>query len=464
LNHRGATKDGTYWEVSLQKKVSGDFKDGDRRLIPEHLNSVNNAYKVGHKFGDKADVNVTYQTYNTTYKRPTGGYNTIASNIAKNAFNRGERDNTKFNMNYKQIFSDKVENSLSFYRHKHQADEITFKSNLVTKQPYIYHYSTLGFSDQVTIRPNEQHTIVAGFDWYKDSVDNYMTSASSKYSNKETKNKAVYVNDEFKFADTWKLSYGVRYNDDSNYGSKWLPSFVLGNTPNDKVNYYIGFKKFFVAPYPSQLYGQYGTLDLNPESGRAIEAGLNYRIDETTATSFHIFKRKTSDSISYDSGIKKYVNNGEEDAKGLDIQVRKNFGNFSANAAYTYTYIKPVAGKNANSDGRIPRGMWNIGMDYSVDKFNAGLTARGTIAKEGGASNSYGGSNQSAEAADYHTYWVFDLNLNYKPVKNINIYGVCRNMFDRLYTEQRACLLPYTGTSWYSAPGRSFEVGVEYSF
>lgn len=464
LNHRGATKEGTYWEVSLQKKLSGNFKDGDDRMIPEHLNSENNAFKVGHKFGEKADINVTYQTYKTEYLRPTGGYDKIAANIANNAFNTGERNNSKLNFNYNQKFSEKVENTLSFYRHKHQADEITFKSNLKDTQPYIYHYSTLGFSDQVTVRPDKNNTIVAGVDWYRDAVDDYMTSASSKYSDKKTVNRSAFVNEELKFADTWNLSAGIRYNDDSNYGSKWLPSVVLGNTPNDKVNYYIGYKKFFVAPYPSQLYGQYGTPNLNPESGAAIEAGANYRIDSTTAASAHVFRRKTNDSISYDSGTKKYINNGEEDARGFDLQLRKNFGKFSTNAAYTYTYIKPVNGKNANSDGRIPRGMWNIGVDYSVDKFNAGLTARGTIAKEGGAGNSYGGYNNSPEASDYHTYWLIDINVNYKPAKNVNIYGVCRNLFDRLYTEQRACLLPYTGTSWYSAPGRNFEVGVEFTF
>lgn len=464
LNHRGSIN-GFYWEIAGQKKISGDFKDGWGRTIPEHLNSENNMYKIGKKFGENADLSITYQTYKTNYLRPTGGWNTIANNIAQNKFNTGEKDNSKLNIVYKQKISEKYSNQFAFYRNEHQADEITWNSALTTIQPYIYHYSALGFSDQITISPDDKHTIVGGVEWYKDKVDHYRTSASSEYSGKETKNTAVFVNDEFALTDTWNLSYGIRYNNDSNYGSKWLPSIVLGNTPNEKLNYYVGYKKFFVAPYPSQLYGQYGTPDLNPETGDAIEGGINYRFDPTFVSSIHVFRRDMKDTISYNSGTRKYENSGEENACGFDIQLRKAFAkNFTTNVGYTYTYIKPTdTSKNPNSDGRIPRSAWNIGVNYDIEKFNANLTARGVIAKQGGKAKTYG-DNTSAEASDYHTYWIFDMGMNYKLNKNINVYAKCNNIFDRLYTEQRACLLPETGTSWYSAPGRSYEVGMEYTF
>lgn len=467
LTHRGNV-DGFYWDLSLQKKISGNFKDGWGREIPEHLNSETNMYKIGKKFNDNADISVIYQTYDADYLRPTGGWNTVAMNKAHNQYNTGTKNNSKLNIVYTQKMSDKVTNQLALYRNKHAADEITWKNpgkQNAAIQPYVYHYSAMGLSDQVTVKANDKHTIVGGFEWYKDKVDNYMTSASSKYSDKSTTNKAIYLNDEFALTDTWSLSYGVRYNDDSNYGSKWLPSIVLGNTPNDKLNYYLGFKKFFVAPYPSQLYGQYGTPDLNPETGSAFEGGVNYRFDPTFVSSVHVFRRDMKDTINYDSGTKKYLNSGEEVATGFDIQVRKAFdSHLSTNVGYTYTYIKPTApNKNPNSDGRVPRSAWNIGVGYDLEKFSANLVARGTIAKQGGFAKTYG-DNTSSEASSYHTYWVFDLGMNYKPSKVINIYAKCNNLFDRLYTEQRACLLPETGTSWYSAPGRNFELGVEYTF
>lgn len=464
LSHRGS-KDGYYWELFTQKRIAGDFKDGWGRTIPEHLNSVTNSYKAGKRFGEAADLNITYQTYNSDYLRPTGGYDKAVLNMAQGKFNVGEKDNTKLNINYEQKFGRKVRNQLSLYRHQHAADEVTWDSKLKKQQPYIYHYTTKGISDQITYRPDDRHTIVGGFEWYQDTVDHYRTSVSSEYSGKETTNKAAYLNDDFKLTDTWDLSYGVRYNDSSNFGQKWLPSITLGNTPNDRLNYYVGYKKFFVAPYPSQMYGQYGTPTLKPESGHALEGGLNYRFDDSLTGSVHVFRRKMNDTIEYDSGIKKYINSGKEDARGFDVQMRKSIGkHFTADIGYTYTYIKPTGpDSNANSNGRLPRSAWNIDLGYTANKFNADLVGRGTIAKEGGKATTYG-DNTSAEASDYHTYWVFDLSMNYRATKEINVYAKCNNIFDRLYTEQRACLLPRTGTSWYSAPGRSYEIGVEYTF
>ncbi len=474
LYHTGS-KDGFYWELAMQKKISSDFKDGWGRTIPEHLNSETNMYKVGKRFNENADLSVTYQTYKATYLRPTSGWSTIKDNIARNAYNTGEKDNNKLNIVYKQKLGDKVENQLAFYRYVHSADDLTWKSTYSGTQTYIYHYSTLGLSDQITFRPNDKHTVVGGFEWYKDKVDHYYTSASSNYGDIGNINRAIFINDEWDLTDTWHLSYGVRYTDNSKYGDKWLPSITIGNTPTDKLNYYIGYKKFFTVPYTSQVYGTYGSPDLQPESGHAIEAGLNYRFDPTFVGSLHVFKRKMDNSIYYDQDFSKYLNTDKEDAKGFDIQLRKQFTpHFGASVAYTYTYIKP--GKpskkdgvipNPNGDGRIPVSQWNIGLNYNNSKFSADFTARGAIGKAGAKAPTIGkvsvdGYNDRSACDRYHTYWVFDAVLNYEATKEINVYAKCNNIFNRLYTEQRYILDPEG--AWYSAPGRYFEAGVEYRF
>ena len=62
LSHHGS-KDGFYWDISLQKKNTDNFKDGWGREIADQLHYTNNTYKIGKRFGDTADVNVVYQTY-----------------------------------------------------------------------------------------------------------------------------------------------------------------------------------------------------------------------------------------------------------------------------------------------------------------------------------------------------------------------------------------------------------------
>lgn len=73
--------------------------------------------KIGKKFDDNADINVTYQTYKADYLRPTGGQ-MVASNKANNQFNTGSKDNSKLNIVYSKM-SDKVTNQLALYRNKH---------------------------------------------------------------------------------------------------------------------------------------------------------------------------------------------------------------------------------------------------------------------------------------------------------------------------------------------------------
>ena len=470
LFHSGS-KNGFYWELSAQKKISGNFKDGWGRTIPEHLNSTNNVYKIGKKFDEHADLNIVYQTYDADYLRPTGGWNTIYKDVQNDKYNTGKKENTKLNINYTQDLGRKVENRLSFYRYVHRADEKSWLSTYKSFNPYIYHYTTLGVSDQVTIRPNEKHTIVTGFDWYKDKVDHYALSADpnsvKNYSGRETTDSAIFINDEFDLTDTWHLSYGLRYNHNSRFDSKWLPSITIGNTPTDKLNYYIGYKKFFVAPYPSQMYGQYGNPDLEPITGYAIEGGVNYRFTPSFVGSAHFFSRDMDNTISADYNPSlypnkyKYMNTGEEKGRGFDIQLRKNFSDkFGATVGYTYTHLDATSAKtNINSDGRIPVSQWNISLDYNYDKWNANFTALGNIAKAGAKSQAV---NRSAAAEDYHTYWIFNATVNYQATKETNIYLKCNNIFDRLYTEQRYILDPEG--AWYSAPGRYFEAGIEYKF
>lgn len=384
VSHRG-TKDGFYWGFFGQKRIVDDFNDGWGRKIPERLNSVTNAYKVGKRFGDTADVSIIYQTYSSNYMRPNGGYGLAIKNLKYGKFNSGEKRNNKLNFNYEQKINDKLKNQIAFYRHQHVADELNWNKNLTLQQPYIYHYTTYGISDQITYRANERYQVVSGFEWYKDKVDRFRSSATSDFSGKQSSNRAIFVNNEYKFMNTWDVSMGIRYNENSLFDSKWLPSITVGNTPNDKLNYFIGFKKFFVAPYPSQLYGKYGEASLRPESGNAVESGLNYRFDDTLTGSFHAFKRKMKDAIEFDSVLKRYYNTGHEDTKGFDIQVRKSFGKyFVTDVGYTYTYIKPNGPNfNSNGDGRMPRSAWNIDLSYSKDKFNADFVARGIIGKQG---------------------------------------------------------------------------------
>lgn len=461
LGHSGS-KDGWYWDVSLQKKIAGDFKDGWGRKVPEHLNSVNNSLVFGKNWGS-GDISIHYLTYRSAYLRPTGGMDTIPSNYALHHFNTGKKENSRMYLLYRDTLGHGWSHVLNIYRNKHRANETTWAKPVDPKsaqKPYIYHFTSEGFSEQLTWT-GERHVVVGGLDWSKDKVDHYYTGPTSEFGGKKTVNTSLYVHDEWQAAEDWKIGYGLRWHHNSNYGTKWIPSVVVGYSPTEDDNYYVGYKRFFVPPYPSQLYGKYGVETLKPEEGYAIEGGWNHIWNRTTNGSVHFFYRDMKDSIAYNSGIQKYENTGREKGHGVEFRVAKQWGDkWSAQAAYTYIHLKPSSAKaNPNSDGRIPRSTWNIGVQYAHGKWQSDLSVRAAIGKEGAKSQAV---NRTAAAANYHSYWVLDWGLNYQADEHTSVFAKVRNILDRLYTEQRYILDP--NAAWYSAPGRNFELGVEYRF
>ncbi len=161
FSHYGS-KDGFYWDISLQKKKTDNYKDGWGREIVDQLHSTNNTYKIGKRFGDMADVNIVYQTYTSDYLRPTGGWSDLIKDKRWGQYNTGRKDNNKLNINYRQKFGDHAENQLSVFRYQHRQDELAWQRKHTSSAytaPAIYHYSTIGLSDQFNFRLGEHGSV-----------------------------------------------------------------------------------------------------------------------------------------------------------------------------------------------------------------------------------------------------------------------------------------------------------------
>ena len=69
---------------------------------------------------------------------------------------------------------------------------------------------------------------------------------------------------------------------------------------------------------------------------------------------------------------------------------------------------------------------------------------------------------------DYASFWVWDLNANYRINKEASLFVKVNNIFDQFYTDIGSFYGPDAdpsrGLGWYSAPGRNFEVGMQFTF
>ena len=452
--NEGMTKGGFYWTVNGQTDKMSNYKDDHGNSTPNKIDSKSYGVKLGQKFDDKADINVSYSRYKLDYGRPETASSMMGPTIFTGGMTEGKKDNTKYTVAFDYKFNDKLSNRLTYFSRTSDLDDDT--RNPVTL--WLMREKTWGFSEELTYA-NGNHTIVGGYDYYKDAMNKYHDQYTPNMTG-TVDNKAFFIQDQMQFG-AWGFTPGVRFSKHSEYGNKTTGSGVLSYKFNDLTNMYVSYKEFFRAPYMYELYNPfYGSEKLNPEEGETKEIGLNTRIDDKTTFSAHYFRTDSDNLIGFNNVTWKYYNAGAETIKGWDVQLTKAFDDhFSATAAYTHTYIPATsAAVNPNRNGYIPKGQYDLTFNYDDTKFNGSLNIKGIVDRPGSKSN-------EAQVLDtYKSIWTANLALNYKPVKGMNVFFKLNNIFDRMYTDMTYDMRNPGGDGWYSQPGRNFVAGVEYTF
>lgn len=438
------------WVIMSQKDILGDFKDGNGLKIPQHLNSETNSLKLTKVINEASDVTLMYDSYKGNYRYADSAYG-IDNNRA------GTADNSSWKMIYNNKLSEKSHNQLSFFNGEYNTlygigsiDSLYGLSSTRVK--------TIGIQEQFTQNLGDKHVATAGFDFNQDKI---VTMNDVKLTNR-----ALYVQDEWNLTNQWKLTSGVRYDNHSNFGSHTTPSINLGYKQNDNTNYYVSYSEFFIAPTPYQLYdATYGNRNLKPEDGRTVEAGISHKFDNSLTGTFHVFQRNSNNVVATSSPDWKFYNIDEEKAHGWDVQLNKKFSNdFSGFVGYTQTTVKSP-GKQNNANGYIPKGAWNVGVNYRQEKYDFGLLGRGIIDRVGPT------VSNGLPALPTNTYWVWDASINYKVTKDTKAFLKVNNVFDKYYAELSN--VPYGNSNnsyapiagdWWSSPGRNYQIGIQYQF
>lgn len=446
-----AGKEGNvFWSIEAGKELQGNYEDGWGRKVINHLNAKHYNAKLGYDLGNDSSVVVNYEKYKADYTSPANG--STDKTPAK-----GRKDNDAISLQYNAKLSDRLSNQFSIYRNTTSFD--------IPAQNWAMKMKTTGISDQLTYTTNKQ-TLTGGFDWYKDEVPYNMGSAPEGDS---VHNIAFYLQDKIDLTDQWNITPGVRVDHHSAFGTHTSPSLSIGFKQNENTNYYFNYKTFFVAPNMYQLYApgftSYGTYypvgnkDLKPQEGNTIEFGINHNFSDTLSGTFNIFHTHAKNLIQYVNG---YENTGKANVNGFSLNLNKNFNqHWNASIGYSFIHMPATApNKNINSDGLLPESTLNINVGYQADKFNANLSGRGIM-------NRYGKKGND-EMRNYANYWVWDLAANYQFTKEATLFARVNNIFDQFYTDVGTSYGPNADPTnyqyWYSAPGRNFEIGLQFQF
>lgn len=438
-----AGKEGNvFWSIEAGKELQGNYEDGWGRKVINHLNAKHYNAKLGYDLGNDSSVVVNYEKYKADYTLPNNG--STDKTPAK-----GRKDNDAISLQYNTKLSDRLSNQFSIYRNTTSFD--------IPVQNWAMKMKTTGISDQLTYTANKQ-TLTGGFDWYKDEIPYYPGNDAEDQS---THNIAFYLQDKIDLTDQWNITPGVRVDHHSMFGTHTSPSVSVGYKQNDRTNYYLNYKSFFVAPNMSKLYGIYGNPDLKPQEGNTIEFGVNHTFSDSFTGTFNIFHTHAKNLFGSDAAWKP-INTGKANVNGFSLNLNKEFSqHWNTSIGYTFIHSPATAEYyNINNNGMIPESTLNINVGYQADKFNANLSGRGIM-------NRYG-NKRYPEMRNYANYWVWDLSANYQFTKEATLFARVNNIFDQFYTDVGSSFGPNAAGNyseqWYSAPGRNFEIGLQFQF
>lgn len=433
-----------FWTVEAGKELLHQYKDGWGRKIVNHLNAGHYNVKLGYDLGNDSDLVFHYEKYTSDYTMPNRGTNDPTPSA-------GTKDNDSTSLQYKAKINDRLTNLFSIYRNN--------TSFNVPMQFWKMDMRTSGISDQL-IYDLDNQTITGGFDWYEDEIRKY--PQEQELAGKKVHTAAFYLQDKINITKQWNVTPGIRVDHHSQFGNRTSPSLSIGYMPNDKTNYYFNYKTFFVAPnlYRMYVWNSYthGNRDLKPETGYTLEFGVNHKFDDTLSGTLNIFHTYAHNMIKYDSTVfpGTYENMKRANINGFNLNLNKEFSrHWSTYVGYTYMHMNAQKDENINNDGSIPESTLNVGVTYKADKFNASLDGRGIM-------NRYG-NKQHPEMRDYANYWVWDVAANYQFAKGATLFARVNNIFDQFYTDVGSSYGPDT-QHWYSAPGRNFEIGMQFTF
>jgi vitamin B12 transporter len=238
---------------------------------------------------------------------------------------------------------------------------------------------------------------------------------------------AVFGQDQVTLGDV-SLSLAARYTDDEIFGDNTTWNATLGYRFTDSTSAYASAGTGFKAPSFFDLFGFGGNTDLDPEKSTNYEVGVKHRIDAGQQVSVTAFRNEIDDLINFvdpDGFLGpipgQNVNVDEARIRGVEVEYRYAFGNWSGNVSATYQ--DPEDRTSGEQLARRAKKSLAATLDYRTGPWQFGGRLLATGEREDSAFNNtvLGG------------YSVLDLNASKVINKHLTVRGRLENAFDKDY-------------------------------
>ena len=340
--------------------------------------------------------------------------------------------------------------------------------------------------DTKLVLPWGNHMATIGAQWWQAEMTDGVAPAKFEFTQK-----ALFLEDEWRLAETVALTLGARYDDHSIFGGQMSPRAyaVWSATPNWTVKG--GVSRGYKTPRVEQLspgingFGGQGTIPLvgspglKPETSTATELSVHFDNLAGWTASGTLFNNKFKDKITTGTGLincdyrqapnrpgcvsfgnwpnvdafGQSINVDEAVTRGAEFNTRVALTKtVAASANYTYTDSEQKSGANAGKPlSDTPehavnaRVTWDITPDvkswlraeYRSDRFrDPGTSASTRVAKE--------------VLGDYQGYTMLHLGGSYQLTKAVTLNAAIYNLLNKDFLDYRSYRATPTANPTYS--------------
>lgn len=140
---------------------------------------------------------------------------------------------------------------------------------------------------------------------------------------------SAVLQDEWKFADNWQLTAGIRYDYYSDFGSTVNPRAAIVWDVNDKLTTKLLYGRAFRAPNFSEQFNQsnpvlLGNKNLKPEVINSVEWAMDYRPINSLRTTFNLYYYEMKNQIAAVPNIGQssatFQNSGNQHGYGSEFE------------------------------------------------------------------------------------------------------------------------------------------------
>lgn len=440
-----AAKDKVSYNIYHDRTISGTSKDGSGKEWPGQSNTKSSGAKFEYKFNDANKLTLNYETI---------GSNFSGTDLVYGGHYVGMYDSNSVTLKHDWQINDQWSNSLMYRATKEKSswDKPGGEDSDIS-EPITSNLEYKLYSDNFKYQ-TDRYTMVGGIEYSK---------GKDNTNHKETSNTSLFLQGDWEIVPHVTLSGGIRHDRPDSYECHNSISYKLGWDITEKDTLYAGRSDYYILPSLTQLYDhKYGNADLRASEGRTTSIGYNHEFTPDNYMMLSWFETKSGVGMTMNSTTDKddpnygqYQNSIGGISRGWNAQYNARLSDaITVKLGWAHLFYDE---KDSFTQGYAPKDKATFGVYYDKDKFSAAFDGFYFIRDKRGM-------KEGVKGWPSDKYGVYNLALNYTADKQTKFYVKVDNIFNKLWAEHTDVIWGGGADSWYAMPGRSFIVGMQYTF